>query len=425
MAIDFSDIGGKPVNEAGGGIDFSDIGGQRVGGSVPEISTPPSMLDRAKTGLMDYLQKAAPIASKAASYAVNPASAVNDVVQNVAANPRQAYDRYGKLLPAAGAVIGSGLAPGIGTAAGAGLGEIARQATGIAVGDPKMQAITPIQAGTSAALQSGMAGVGEVNAIARATGPTRPYLDRGIGYAAEKLAPIGQGIKRGVAAVQEAFTGAPARSAVKLIDNPETLVTTVGQVGPAGKAVEAAESGLANKIAPEIEAKITTNQGGYADKIVTDLMEASRTVPDAINTQDAIAGIKAIDRTIPAPTRSNAAVLQKYYDLRSQLADIVSKNEPDYAAAKTAYSEAKSASNFRNVFPRTKTGNVSTVKTVLPMLLDYKRAAALPVTSPVVWGTGMAAGSTLAKGAAFAIQNPTARRSIISAYIAGRGGQGQ
>lgn len=338
-------------------------------------------------------------------------------------DPKALNKKVGPWLPAAGGVIGSAFAPGIGTAIGAGAGQMLKQMGDIAFEEPGRvlagSNFSP-RAGLEAAGQALAAGAGEVNGIIKAAPGAAPYLQRGIDAAGKALAPVGQGIKSGIAKVSQAFTGAPARNAMQVMDQPSTLVTTIGQVGKLGKAVEGAEAGLSSKLTPELEAAITTNKGGIADDIVTNLMSQARTNAESITTHDAIAGIKAIDRTLPAPTRSNSQVLQKYYDLRSTLADIVSKDEPAYAAAKGAYSEAKGASAMRNIFPRTMTGNVSTVKTVLPMLLDWKRAAALPVTSPIVHGVAMAAGSTAAKAAGFAISNPTARQALISRFVESR-----
>lgn len=381
-----------------------------------DFAAPATMGEQAKQTVRDVLGQTVD-ALKA------PVTGPVGFAQALRQDPAAIQEKVGPWLPAAGAAIGSVFAPGVGTAAGAGLGQMAKQAGDIAFGTP--QAITPGQtfssrAGIEAAGQALTAGAGEVNSLVKAAPNAAPYAQRGIEAAGKFLAPVGQGIKRGIGRVQQAFTGAPARNAVQLMDNPETLVTTIGQVGSQGRAVQTAEAGLENKLSAESMAKITTNQHGFADKIVTDLMEVSKTAPEAITTEDAIMGIKAIDRTIPAPTRNNAGVLQKYYDLRSHLAEIVAKNEPGYAAAKQGFSEAKAASQFRNILPRTTTGNISTVKTVLPMFLDWKRVFALPVTSPAVWGTGMAAGSAAAKAAGFALTNPTARQALISRYIASR-----
>lgn len=421
MAIDFSSIGGVPVEQPDESktpkpIDFSSIGGVEVGASQKK-----TIGDIANQGVGDALKTVAQL----------PMAPVNATRSLLSTPPEQLYQKTKNWLPAAGAVIGQTLipAPGVGAAIGAGAGSMVKQAAGIAFNDPEvMKNITPGEnfspgAGVRAGTEALLGGAGDVSGIVKAAPAAKPYVQRGIEAIADKLAPVGAAIKKGIAATSQPFTGVPARQAVKLMDNPSTLVGSIGQLGSSGRAVEGAEANLASKLPPKLSAAITTNKGGIADDIVTNLLEKSKTNPDNIFVEEAVAGIKAIDRTMPEYTTRTADTVQAYSDLRSKLADIVAKNEPEYAAAKGAYNEAKVGADFRNILPRTKAGQISTVKAALPLLLDLKKLALFPLFSPAVHGAAMAAGAGAAKAAGYAISNPVARRSLISAYIENRDSQ--
>lgn len=375
-----------------------------------------------------------------------------DLAKPLAEDPAKVQRVAGPWLPAAGAAIGTALAPGVGTAAGAGVGEMLRQAGDIAFDQPGHilagENFSP-RAGLNAAAQTAMAGAGEVTALGagrlpfkKIMGPENaPYLQRGIEAAGEKLAPVGQMVKKGVSRLSEAFTGVPARQAAKLIDEPGRLASGIGQLGSRGQAVGDAEEVLTNKLmsragpdlpgtfrlTPEVEAAITTNKGGVADDIVTNLLTKAKD-PASITTEEAVAGIKAIDRTFPNATGKNVKIIQKYSDLRSALSDIVSGADENVGVAKAAYNDARVGADFRNAFRQTKAGKVSAVP-FLSFLFNPSnwsgeqlagQAMKLPAFSPAAWGTGMAAGSAAVKTAGAVIGSPTARQALISRYITKR-----
>jgi F0F1-type ATP synthase membrane subunit c/vacuolar-type H+-ATPase subunit K len=395
---------------------------------LASTAPPQTMKDK----LIGMAKTAAPIATKAAGYAMNPQAAVTDAAKWVTENPRDAYQKGGKFLPAAGAAMGSFVAPGIGTAIGAGAGEIARQGLGVAFQDPDvMKHITPGQvspwAGAQAAMQTGLAGANEVNGLIKAAPGVAPYVDRAVNAASNALAPVGAMAKRGIAKFTETMTGVPARQAVKLIDEPGRLVSGIGQLDSLGQNVTAAESVSEAGLPPAMRAKITTNQDGAADKIVSALLEKKYTNPEAITPLEATAGIKAIDATMPNFTARNGKIVQEYSDLRSTLSKIQASADPNLAAAKGAYNDAKVGADFRNVFRQTKTGATSAVP-FLSALVNPAHwgevAAKLPAFSPAVYGTGLAAGSTALKAAGAVISNPTARQTLISRYVTGKSAGG-
>lgn len=364
-----------------------------------------------------------------------------DLTKKLAEDPAEVQRVAGPWLPTAGAAIGTAFAPGLGTAIGAGAGEMLRQAGDIAFEQPGRvlagENFSP-RAGLNAAAQTAMAGLGEVNGIVKAAPGAKPYVTRGIEAAGAKLAPVGAAVKKGVSRLSEAFTGVPARQAAKLIDEPGRLASGIGQLGSRGKAVGDAEEVLTNKLmnragpdlpgtfrlTPEMEAAITTNKGGVADDIVTNLLTKSKD-PATITTEEAVAGIKAIDRTFPNYTAQNSKIVQKYADLRSTLSDIVSSADSNVGTAKAAFNDAKVGADYRNVFRQTKAGKVSAVP-FLSFLFSPQnwggeqlagQALKLPAFSPAVWGTGMAVGSAGVKAAGAVIKSPTARQALISRYI--------
>lgn len=381
-------------------------------------------------------------------------------------DPQALYRKAGPWLPAAGATIGTAFAPGPGTAIGAGLGEITRQGMGIAFNDPNVPRES-WPAARAAMIQTALAGAPEANALGVGRLPftapkpqyvfdaasnawkslpeAKPYGERIVAAVGEKLAPVGQAIKRGVARAAEVMTGAPARSGVKLLEEPQRLVSGIGRTEKLGEAVGDAEQQVLTRLSdqaaanpaaagfkytPEVEAAITTNKGGFADDLVNNLLVKVKKDPTSINTAEAMAGIKAIDRTFPSFTSKNGKIIQAYSDLRSQLSDIVSSAEPQLAAAKGAYADAMVGDAFRHPFRQTKTGKTSAVPFLSFLMTPSTwsgsqlatQALKLPLFSPLAYGTAMAAGSAGVKTAGAIIQNPTIRQALISRYIAGKSG---
>lgn len=394
------------------------------------------------------------------------------LTQALVENPEKVYEKAGPWLPAAGGMIGTAFAPGLGTAIGSGVGELTRQAAGIAFNDPKVtsmvkpgESFSP-KAGLNAAAQTFLGGIGDVNGVTQAAPGAKPYVQRGLEYVGDKLRPVGEGIKKMAAKATEVMTGVPARQGVKLIEEPGRLVSGIGQTEARGEAVGAAEEALATKLegaadaagseplkkyaktmygvdldmsegglgikwSPELDAAITTNKGGVADDIVNNLLVKAKKTPTQITVDEALAGVKSIDRTMPAFTQKNGKIIQRYSDLRSQLSEILEGADPNYANAKAAYHDAMVGASFRHPFRQTKTGQTSAVP-FLSFLMNpgnwntgelAGQAMKLPFFSPVVYGTGLAAGSVATKAAGAVINSPTARQALISRYIAGKSGE--
>jgi hypothetical protein len=227
------------------------------------------------------------------------------------------------------------------------------------------------------------------------------------------------------------MTGVPATRATKLIEEPSRLFSGIGQMKKLGEKVGEAESVSEAGLSPAMRAKITTNEKGAANKIVAKLLEKNYIKPDAITPLEATAGIKAIDATFPTRTERNSKIIQELSNLRTQLSEIQAKADPNLAAAKGAYADAKVGSSFRNLFRQTKSGKTSSVPfllsgatlTGLSLEAAKKAMTAMPFLSPAVYGTALAGGSAATKGAASLATNSTARQALISRYIVGREGQ--
>lgn len=388
---------------------------------------------------VDSMEQSAAMAGLGA--AVDTFTAPYDLAKTMSQDPQQLYEKGGPWLPAAGAAIGSAVLPGIGTAAGAGAGELLRQTAGIAFNDPNSPR-TAGEAATSAMLQTGLGGADRVNALLKAAPAgkavarigdkgvetAKPYVERGIQAAGRLFEPAGQAFKKGVARITQTMTGVPAQRGEALIEKPSRLFSGILQTQKLGENVGAAEAVSEAGISPAMRAKITTNEKGAANKIVSRLLEKKYTKPELITPLEATAGIKAIDATFPARTEKNAKIIQELSDLRSQLTDIQAGADSNLAAAKGAYADAKTGSSFRNLFRQTKSGQTSSVPfllsgatlTGLTLEAAKKAVMAMPLFSPLVYGTGLAAGSTALKGATAIATNPTARQALISRYITSR-----
>lgn len=141
MALDFSDLGGKPVKT--GAIDFTDLGGTPIDNGSQDNQ---SLLQKAGS----YLQ------NKAVDFAT-------DVT-----GPQRAGEYIGDKLPVTGAVIGGAILPGAGVPLGAGTGQIAKRMIGIATG-AEAPSGTPLQEAAGPMLQAAGSGLletaGAQNAI--------------------------------------------------------------------------------------------------------------------------------------------------------------------------------------------------------------------------------------------------------------------
>lgn len=373
---------------------------------------------------LGFVREPSPLETAGRS-ALSNLAAVPGQVAGGLTDPASLYQKGAPWAPAAGGIIGTAVMPGLGTAAGAGLGEIARQAAGIAYGDPNAPT-EPMESAQAAMTQTALAGAGEVTNLARAVPGARPIVQRVIQKAGQALRPAIDLGKNVVASATESLTGVRAANVKALIEKPWLQakgVRDVFRMKKLGKAVEEAEDAAHNKLHPKTAAMIDANRRGLADDIAARSMEKVA-LKKPVSPREAIAGVRAIDRTFPTPNQKNSRLLQRYSDTRGKLADVVTASEPDLAQAKTAYHEAKVGVDFLKPFRVTKAGNIAAFQPLVAastagnLLEAGKRAiTAAPFFSPVIYGTGIAAGSAASQIAAGAITNPTARQALISRYV--------
>ncbi len=443
----------------------------------------------------DVAEQAGQSALSAVKNTFNPAPAALATAQN----PEQTYKTAGPWLPAAGGAIGSAFGPA-GTVVGAGAGELTRQGLGVMFNDPRvMDHITPgrpsLWAGGQAALQTGLAGVGEL-----------PLVQRGIAAAANKLAPLGERALNAGAQFGQMLSGKPAAKIKMLFRDPTaTLPESLGgakSISAAGQGMEDAlkQTGIQKKtfnpfegndheaatigkqtfdkwqaiknggaapaelpvvdlaVAKESEAPVALFVGndtmGDAPRALYTIYQkgqplgAARTLPaeqlpegvtiigrearaagqvpagttaaPEITAQEAYNAKRATDYVFPkVVSERNKEKIAQLTEFKHAMDDILATQAGPLQAASKDYARSRLGADFTQILPRTKTGDISTVKTLGMALLDAKRAALLPFTSPLTVGAVTSAASLGSRLAGKIATSPTARQALISRLIEG------
>ena len=137
-----------------------------------------------------------------------------------------------------------------------------------------------------------------------------------------------------------------------------------------------------------------------------------------ISAQEAYDAKRATDYVFPkVVSERNAEKIAQLTQFKQAMDDVLSNQAGTLQQASKDYARARLGADFTQILPRTKTGDISTVKTFLAALVDGKRAALLPFTSPLAVGAATSGASLMSRALGTAIANPTARQALISRYI--------
>lgn len=326
------------------------------------------------------------------------------------------------LLPTAGMIAGTALeggVPGPLTAGGAGLGSIAQRMADIAYGQgapAPTQSFAPKEA-IMPMVNTALAGVpatSEGQAVGEKAGEALSYLKDKF---AKALPKVGQSL-----------TGKSAVKVSRLMKDPTAILPE--SLGGSKSVEDASEAyGKALETAPVHHPEGYVTKG--LDKIEfdpfsennSDAADIARTVRqkwlagEPISAQEAFNAKRATDYTWPKVVKEgNAERIRLLSEFKNGMDDVLSDQSGHFLKASKDYARARLGADFTQILPRTKTGDISTVKTLLLHTLAPGRSAGLlagGLTSPLTTGVGNLVGQGAAKGLNAIANNPEARQILL------------
>ncbi len=327
----------------------------------------------------------------------------------------------GVVLPIAGGMVGGPV--------GAAAGEFARQVTGTAFA-PDTVPKTPL--GRAASVIT--AGVAQEPKILEAI----PGVSQAAEKAGELAAKAGTGAKMGWSKVVQALTGKPAAKVRQLMEDPSAILPEA--LGGA-QSVEKASAGYGEALEnapihhPEgfVTRGITKKEFNPFVQNDSDAADLGKGIYDKwkagepITAQEAFDAKRATDYTWPkVVSERNQEKIRALSEFKKGMDDVLSSQSGQFLNASKDYARARLGSDFTQLLPRTKTGDISTVKTLLLHTLAPGRSVGMlagGVTSPAVMG-GLTAGTMGAtRGLMKLGENPQARQILLQVLQKLRGNQ--
>lgn len=324
--------------------------------------------------------------------------------------PKKTYAAIEGYIPAAvGLGVGAMATPAAGVLAAQGA-DVLRRGANVALGIPTPT--TPLKVGLGNVGQAIAAGPGE-------------FVPPGVGAIASKAAgAVGSGAKR----LLQATTGVAGERVGQMFEHPTAPVPVVSTVRRwlAGKGVQNAladEGFNAAKKGKEVFDPLLT-QARRSAAGASDLAEEAIARPGRVVSPEEVRGIgnslvagkRAINRIIRATGYKDRASIPDMVDKARKVDLVLSALSPQVKKAMTKYSQAAMASEFSNILPMVMSGNVSYVKSLVPMFAalggTVTPAGAMlgALSSPVLMGSATALAGVINK----ALKVPQLRNFLLS-----------
>lgn len=338
-----------------------------------------------------------------------PLQMIKENIMKTGTDPVGTFKKEGVALPILGGAIGG--------FPGGAAGEFARQAIGTAVAPETVPQ-------TSLGRFGSMIGQGLAAepSVLRAI-PGVPAAEEAAGNV---LSNAGQGMKEGWSKLVQAATGKPAAKVRQLIADPGAILPQ--SLGGAKSVEEAsANYGKALENAPVHNADGSVTIGlnkrlfgpfsegkAEADKVGNEIYTKWKT-NRPITAQEAFDAKRATDKVWPAVVKErNAEDIRELSNFKTAMDGVLSNQSGHFQKASADYARAKLGADFTQILPRTKTGDISTVKAILsPLIMDTHRLPLLAASSPMVMG-GLTAGTVGAgKGLNTLGQIPQIRQALM------------
>lgn len=246
---------------------------------------------------------------------------------------------------------------------------------------------------------------------------------RALGAVAETAAPLlgrgGSAIKKGWSKVGEALTGKSAQKVSRLIEDPSVILPEF--LGGAKSVPEASVDygqalGKSELTKPEFDPFAGDAKAKEMGSLTWQRWKSGTGEP--IDPQEAYDGIQATKYAMPAAiTERNVEKVRELMQFKDAMENILTEQKGPLMEASKGYGRAKLKEDFSQWFPRTQTGKISQVKSLMmPSFIDPARAWMLGLTSPKVFGAATAAASGMAGLTKEMLAQP-AMKSMLMAYI--------
>lgn len=331
----------------------------------------------------------------------------------------------------AGGAIGSALpiiGTGAGMSAGAGLGSIAQKMANMVYGTSGPVNPTTTIAGIP------MAPKAAIDPMMNAAMAGVPETQEGqkVGQAiADTYQGAKPGIKKTLGQIGQMFTGKSANKVRRLINDPAAILPE--SLGGA-KSVEDASKQYGEALANDktsifhedghVTRGITKTEFSPFSKGKHDADELAQSIWDKwkagepINAQEAFDAKRATDLTWPAVVKEgNSEQIRALSEFKTAMDDVMSsQGAGPFLKASKDYARARLGADFTQILPRTKTGDISTVKTLLLHALAPGRGVGMlggGLTSPLVTGVGNLAAQGAMKGLNVVGRDPNMRQTLM------------
>lgn len=315
----------------------------------------------------------------------------------------------GQALPMLGGAMGGPI--------GASLGEVARQMTGTVL-NPDAVPKTPLGIGASVV----GAGVAQEPKILEAI-PGVSQAKNAISGAYQSAKP---GIQKTLSKVGQMLTGKSAAKVGRIIKDPTAILP---EFAGGAKSVEDASAQYADALANTtvthpgeqyVTRGLEKKAFGPFSRGKSEAEDVAQTVYDKwqkgepVSAQEAFNAKRATDKLWPAVVKErNAEDIRELSEFKTGMDDVLSNQAGEFSGASKDYARARLKSDFTQVLPRTKTGDISTVKSLLLPMLDPKRLPFLAMTSPAMLGMGNLAAQGTMKGLQKLSDNPAIRQALL------------
>lgn len=327
------------------------------------------------------------------------------------------------LLPTAGAMAGTAVMPGAGTAAGAGMGSIAEKMANMVYGK------SPLVEPTTSVMGIPMAPKEAINPMVNAAFAGIPETQEGKAagkYIFNKYQSAKPEIKKGLKAVGKMLTGKDASKVGRIIEDPTAILPeSLGGAKSVQAASDAYGKALENtSVQHEGEQFVTKGlekkafgpfkRGHQEAEDVAQTVWDKWKAGEPIDAQEAYNAKRATDKLWPAVVKErNAEDIKMMSEFKKAMDEVLSSQAGEFSQASKDYARARLKSDFTQVLPRTKTGDISTVKSLLMPMLEPKKIPFMMMTSPAVTGMGNLAAQGAMKGLNVLGSDPNTRQALL------------
>lgn len=325
------------------------------------------------------------------------------------------------LLPVGGMIAGNAILPGAGGAAGAGLGSIAQKMANMVYGTSgpvnPTTSIAGIPMNPKAAIDpminAASAGIPDTN--------EGQAIGQKIAQVYDSAKPV---VKNGLSKFFGMTTGKGPVKVARMINDPTAVIPESlpdslggGKIGLGGsKSIEAASDQYGEKLAQSgLEKKLygPFSEGKAAADADANAIFTKWANKEPITAQEAYNAKRATDKLWPAVVKeSNRDDIRLMSKFKNGMDDILSNQSGDFLNASKDYARSRLGEDFTQILPRTKTGDVSTVKTMYAML-NPKKIPGMLVTSPALIGAGNLAAQGAMKGLNIVGRDPNTRQALM------------